>query len=45
MLADRVVASKDFPVVGVVADRFERAIRQRSDAQSSPTYAPKGQTR
>ena len=38
MLADRVVASRDLPVVGVIADRFERALAPRAAAVASPTY-------
>lgn len=44
MLADRVVASKDFPVVEVVADRFEQALGRRAAAQPQ-TYGPTGATR
>jgi hypothetical protein len=42
MLADRVVASKDFPVVEVVADRFEKSIRARSGAVSADAYTATG---
>lgn len=42
MLADRVVASKDFPVVEVVADRFERALDRRSGADATQPYTARG---
>lgn len=37
ILADRVVASKDFPAVRVVADRFERSINARAASKSAGT--------
>jgi hypothetical protein len=42
MLADRVVASKDFPVVEVIADRFERALGRRSAADPIQPYTARG---
>lgn len=42
MLADRVVASKDFPVVEVIADRFERALGRRSGADATQPYSARG---
>ncbi|MEY3142637.1 MAG: hypothetical protein RLY21_1130 [Planctomycetota bacterium] len=42
MLADRVVASNDFPVVGVIADRFERALSRRSASDPVPPYTARG---
>jgi hypothetical protein len=41
MLADRVVATKDFPVVGAVADRFEKSLTRRQSAAQS-TYSATG---
>jgi hypothetical protein len=42
MLADRVVASKDFPVVEVIADRFERALGRRSATDPIQPYTARG---
>ncbi len=42
MLADRVVASKDFPVVEVIADRFERALGTRAAASKGDAYTATG---
>lgn len=42
MLADKVVASKDFPVVEVVADRFERVLGARDAAARGDVYTVKG---
>lgn len=39
VLADRVVARSDFPVVRVVADRFEQSIRLRSGMVAAPSSA------
>ena len=42
MLADRVVASKDFPVVEVIADRFERTLDRRMGADPTQPYTARG---
>ena len=42
MLANRVVASNDFPVVDVIADRFERALDRRSGADPVQPYTARG---